>query len=65
MSGVSAAKYWGGGRGEAVGLEDGGLEVGEVFLGGNFGGGISGDGYVYYRAGRYGRGKEDGGEFDL
>jgi hypothetical protein len=49
----------------AVGVVDFGLEVEEGGSGGGFGGEVAGDGYVDYAAGRDGRGKEDGGKFNL
>ena len=65
LSGVSAADDgWGGGS-EAVGVEDGGLEGGEGFLGCEFGLCVPGYCYVDYGTGGYRGGKENGGEFDL
>ena len=65
MSGVSAAEDGRGWGSEAVGFEDGLLEGRELLLGEGFGMGVAGDCDVDYGAGGYGRGEEDGGEFDL
>ena len=49
----------------AVGLKDGILEREEGFLSSGFAAQIARDGDIDYTAGRYGRGKENGGKFDL
>lgn len=65
MGGVAAAEDGRGGRSEAIGGEDGGLELGKGFLTLEFGGCVAGDCDVDYRAGGYGGGEKNGGKFDL